>query len=227
MEYIRSLDPDGDDDLSGFTKQWLADVCQHLSFFLLNSHQLQEYAPWPLSSQLRMQLFMHDSSSYISSHGQEEDQTPRSIKFANALRLGTEISDISPKEISTYLRRFCEQVKVLSIRLTGYPTFVLEHLLLEGTIRKTVRFERMWARKEEHWATRPRSATEDTRPTKRRMKESDVVRSIMFDQTSQGDLVHAAAVALELHNASLGSATPKYAEQHTVSIPAVYLSSPG
>lgn len=160
---------------------------------------------------------MHDTDFYISSLSQEEDQTPQSIKFANNLRLGTEISDISPKEISTYLKRFCEQIKVLSVRLTGYPTFVLEHPPLETTIRKTVRFERMWGRKEDYWKrTRAHLAVEHTRLANRYAKDTDVVGSRISDRSSQGDLVRTAAVALELHKSSSGSRTPEQADQYTV-----------
>ncbi|KAE8443475.1 hypothetical protein EG329_001872 [Mollisiaceae sp. DMI_Dod_QoI] len=154
-DYIRSLNPDNDEKLTGFTKNWLA----------------EEGAAWP-GCDHRLQRFMHDNDFYLLvNHG--KDETPESIKFATSLRQGTQIQDIEPKESAIFLRKVFAQINQVTQQLTTHPTFVLK-CRRDATVHKTNRFHDQWERKETYWtaAQLPQFGDSEQKSAKRRKSKT-------------------------------------------------------
>lgn len=116
---------------------------------------------------------MHDNDFYLLVHGKEEN--PSITKFANNIRQGTELEGIGPIDCRTFLRRMGEAIQLLTLRLTGEPTFILE-CRRDATVHKTDKFERLWERNEDYWSAQLSlsecSDDDSPKPVKRRKSKA-------------------------------------------------------
>ncbi|KUJ07259.1 uncharacterized protein LY89DRAFT_360971 [Mollisia scopiformis] len=191
-EYIASIDQIHDEELRGFTRQWLA----------------KADAAWPTCANTCLERFMHTNNVYISSVDQGTYETPGTIAFATQLRLGTEIQTIDQQDVAVYSRRFFEQVKALSFSLVGGPHFLLHFDRHQGILRKTDKFERMWERRYEYWSIGPPTEEfddEDLEPSKKRRRSKPLQSDTCIrgdpenvERIQQSDLARKAACALAL-----------------------------